>query len=336
MPILATPSTVARPTSASVSWSGFQAMTWTGADGSQFDLLSPDSGTLLMAGARGLNMPSLTDYTSESPALDGARFRGSRTNQREVFWPLLVYSDAGSQAWVEYDREFWNSLRPGQVGLWTVTHPNGDTRTLRCRFKDDGGQSYDVDPSLVGWAAYGITLVADQPYWEGAAVTRTWKASQPVSFFGGGTGGPPFTISPGSTLAKATMPNPGDVDAYPMWVLTGPIDIASVGLSGKLTQYQASIASGRSVVIDTSPDQQRVVEIASPPDPDSGGPDVGSQEWLDWISAAMSTGTDRVLNLGSVAFNAPVSPGRSVSLSLSMVGDGTVTAAIVPYYFRAT
>lgn len=329
MPILAAPATLTRPASVSASWSGLQAMTWTGWDGSEWDLLSPNSATLLMAGARGLNMPSLTDYTSESPAVDGTRFRGSRTNQREVFWPLLVYGDAGSQAWVEYDRAFWNTLRPGMSGVWTVTHPNGETRSLRCRFKDDGGQSYDVDPSLVGWAAYGITLVADQPYWEGPAVTRTWKPSAPTPFLG--TGGPPFTISPGSSLGKATMNNPGDVDAYPLWVLTGPIDSASVGMSGKVTEYQAGIAAGKTVVIDTSPDQQRVAEIVAPPD----ALKVGSDEWSDYLSTAVASGTDRVLNLGKVAFNAPIPTGKSVSLSLAVAGTGTVTAAIVPYYNRA-
>ena len=336
MPILAAPYAAAPPARAQVSWSGFQAMSWVGADGSEWDLLSPSSGTLLMAGARGFNMPPITQYTRDSPAVAGTRWAGSRTEPREVFWPLLVYSDAGSQAWIEYDRAFWSTLHPDHTGVWKVTHPNGDTRSLRCRFKDDGGQTYDIDPSLVGWSAYGITLTAEQPYWEGEPVTRTWKASEPVSFFGAGTGGPPFTISPGSTLAKATMSNPGDVDAFPMWVLTGPMDSATVGQAGKLTQYQASIADGRSVVIDTSPDQQRVVEIASPPSPDAGGPDVGSQAWFDWISSAMASGTDRVLNLGSVAFNAPISPGKSVSLSLAMVGAGTVTAAISPLYYRAT
>ena len=330
MPILATPSTVARPTSASVSWSGFQAMTWTGWDGSQFDLLSLDSGAVLTEGLRGLNMPTLTDYTSESPAVDGARFRGSRTNQREVFWPLLVYGDGGSQAWIEYDRAFWNTLRPGKTGVWTVTHPNGETRSLRLRFKDDGGQSYDVDPSRVGWSAYGITLVADQPYWEGPAVTRTWKPSAPTPFLG--SGGPPFTISPGSSLGKATMDNPGDVDAYPMWVLTGPIDSASVGMSGKVTEYQSGITAGKTVVIDTSPDQQRVTEIIAPPDTLK----VGSDEWSDYLAGAVASGTDRVLNLGKVAFNAPIPPDKSASLSLAVAGTGTVTAAIVPHYFRAT
>ena len=332
MPILAAPYAAPLPASVQASWSGFQAMTWTGWDGSEWDLLNPASGTMLMSGGlRGLGMPPVTHYRRDSPAVAGTRWAGSRTEARESFWPLLVYSDAGSAAYAEYERAFWKTMHPDHTGVWSVTLPSGEVRSLRCRYADDGGQTFDVDPTRVGWSVYGITLTSEQPYWQGQAVTRTWKASSPVSFFGAGTGGPPFTISPGSTLAKASMNNDGDVEAFPMWVLVGPIDSASVGIAGKTTEYQASIAAGRAVVIDTDPDQQRVTEIAAPPDTLP----VGSDEWSAWISNALASGTDRVLSLGKVAFNAPIPPGKSVGLSLAMSGAGTVTAAINPLYYRA-
>ena len=307
MPILASPFQVVAPLDVAASWPGISAMTWTGWDGSEWDLLG-SNGVALTAGARGMSMPPVDRFTSTSPALAGSRWRGSRTLEREVFWPLFVYNDGGSQAWVEHDRAFWRTMDPTRPGLWSVTHPDGTIRTLVCRFVDDGDGVFDRDPSAAGWAVYGVTLVAEQPYWQGTPVTQTWKTVSPVSFFGAGSGGPPFTISPGSSLAKASINNPGDVDAYPLYTITGPVDSVSVGYAGNVVQLGA-IADGQTRIVDTRPDRLTVKD---------------------------QNGVDRWSELGASAnFDAPLPPGNPISLSLAMVGAGTVTASIIPLYYRA-
>lgn len=310
MPIVIAPEETTPPPVA--QWPGLAAMTWTGHDGSQWDLLG-SAGLCLTDGLRGLHMPNIDRYVNTSPALAGSRWRGSRTAEREVFWPLLVWSDAGSQDWLEYDRAFWATMRPDATGVWEVRQPDGRARRLSCRFVDDSDHSTSWDPTRRGWDVYGVRLVAEQPFWEGDPVTRTWNNPAPTPFFGGVTGGkgPLFYISSGSTVISASVDNPGDVDAYPVYTVDtsgGAVDSVSVGYAGNTVDL-GPIPAGQKRIIDTRPDRLTVVDQN------------GADKWSDLT--------------GDPEFDAPIPPGESVPLSLSMVGSGTVSLSLTPLYYRA-
>jgi hypothetical protein len=198
-------------------------------------------------------------------------------------------------------------MAPDKPGVWTVTHPDGQTRTLTCTAAHDGGHAYSWDPSRIGWAAYGQGLLAEQPYWAGAPIERSWKASEPVDFFGPTGFGPPFYISSGSTFASAEVDNPGNVEAYPAWTLTGPSTTASVGVDGHVVEYAAPIPDGETRIIDTRPDRLTVVD---------------------------QDGNDRIDDLGGAEF-VPVPAGASVALDIAVAGAGMVTMALTPLFHRA-
>lgn len=309
--ILAVPAAPPAPP-AVVDWSGLRVV-WTGWDGSEWVLSDPSSGVQLGQGVRGFGMPEPVRYTSTSPALAGSRHRGMSYAEREVFLPVGVFCDAGSRAWLDYDAAFWATLHPERVGVLSVTQPAregqsvGEIRTLTARCISDGALSLDRDPSYDGWAAYGITFIAEDPWWYGPSIVRTWTSAVSTPFLGGSGYGPPFYISPGGTLAGATMPNPGDVKAWPTWTLDGPTTSVTVGLDGHAVSYTATIADGAGIVIDTSPDQRTVLDLA---------------------------GVDRLSGLVAADFRA-IQPGAEVALSLAMTGSGTVTASLRPPYLRA-
>jgi hypothetical protein len=309
VPILAAP--YAPPdTAALVDWSGIDSMTWTGHDGTVWDLTGWTGGVSLQAGARGFTMPPLDRFANASAALPGSHWRGWRAQDREVFWPVRVFSDAGSQAWVEYDRAFWATMRPDKVGVWQVVQLSGEARRLSLRFVDDGQAAFATLPALVGWTVYGITLVAEQPFWEGDTIARTWAVDDPTPFFGGvaNGSGPTFYISSGSQVTNAQISNPGDVDTYPIYTAVGPFTSLSVGYAGNLVTL-GSVASGQTRIVDTRPDHLTVVD---------------------------QNGVDKWSELGSSAqFGAPIPPGDPVPLSLSMVGAGSITASITPRFYRA-
>ena len=305
MPILAAPSFVPPAPGRLVAQGS--SHTWTGWDGSVWDLSGWDSGVSLGAGVRGLTMPPVQRFTSDSPGVHGSRWRGSRTQEREVFWPLRVFHAAGSQDWLDYDAAFWRTMHPDHTGVWTVTQPNGVARSLRLRCLDDGQQSFDTDPALLGWARYGVTLVAEQPYWEAEPLVRSWKLTAPVPFLGPNGLGPPFYISQGSTMSKATIDNPGDIDAWPVWTIYGPTDTVTVGVNGRTVSVPFSIPAGGLITIDTRPTAQTALD---------------------------GMGVEFTAQLGSFNF-APVPAGRSVPLSLSMVGNGYVEASLTPLHLRA-
>ncbi len=279
--------------------------TWTGWDDTLWRISGdPSSPVRLKAGVRGLDDPPWKRYSANSPSVAGTRYRGSVAEEREVFWPVGVYAAVDSTEWLALHRAFRRTLEPRRTGVWTVTQPDGEQRQLVLRYVGTGGHVSKTDPSRLGWERYGIDLVAEQPFWQGTPIVRSWKAEVPPQFFGGAG---IITIASGSTLANAAIGNPGDEPSWPVWTITGPCTSVQVGVAGRVVVVPFTLAAGEVLVIDTDPSQQ---------------------------TAIMSTGVERTHELGAADF-ASVPPGESVALSLSMVGSGTVSASLTPLYHRA-
>lgn len=296
------------PPPAPVPWPGVARSTWT-ADGQEpIDLLNPAShGVMLVQdGVRGLGMPPVKRYTSTSPAVHGSRWRGHQVEEREVMWPLFVWSDAGTADWLERDAALWRSFRPDVEGWWEFATSNA-VRRLRCRFSDDSDHSFSADPSRRGWDLYGVRMVAEDPWWHGASVHVEWGQGSTDPFLPG----PPFTIGGASDMGTATLRNPGDVPAWPVWSIPGPSAGATVGLAGRTVSVPFAIAADEVLVVDTRPSQMTAMAYSS--------------------SGAV---VDRTGSLGPSTF-APVPPGTVADLSLSVDGGGPVRATLDPLYYRA-
>lgn len=299
----------ATPVNPPVLWTGLD-MKWRGWDGSEWSLTDASTGTVMLPGVRGLSMPPVVHHRAAHASLSGARWRGYTVDVREVFWPLQIYSDTGSDAWVERDRAFWRTLDPLQTGQWVVKLPEGTSRTLNLRFASDD-YSMQTDSVLAGWTNYGISFVAEQPFWAGDRITRQWEAGTESQFFGG-SGGPAFTISPGNTLSLAELHNPGDVAAHLVWRVYGPATTATVGINGRNITIPFNIPAGQVLVIDTTPSAQTAMM----------GPSAGP-----WT-------TDRTMDLGLIDFASLPTGNNTLSLNITG-GVGTISATFEPLYYRA-
>ncbi|HAP90776.1 MAG TPA: hypothetical protein DCR15_14045 [Arthrobacter bacterium] len=293
-----------------VDWFGL-TMKWIGWDGSEWTLTDESDGTVLMPGVRGLNMPPIIHHRAAHASVPGARWRGSTVDVRPVFWPLQVFCSTSSADWIARDSAFWGTMDPTRTGTWVVITPDGRQRRLQLRFTDDTDFSMNHDSVLEGWSNYGITLNAEQPYWEGDPLGGLWSPGTSSQFFGG-TGAPSFYISPGGTLAEAAIDNPGDVQTYVLWQIYGPISSATVGVNGRNITIPFAIADGQMLEIDTDPRAQQAMQ----------GP-VGGELTVDMTGS-----------LGAIDF-APLPPKQTVNLSLSMSGTGEIAARFTPLYYRA-
>lgn len=296
------------------NWVGLQ-MTWTGWDGSVWNLTSAAEGAVMMAGCRGLTMPPVVHYSTAYASVAGATWRGHTVDAREVFWPIQIYHDLNSESWVNRDRAFWRTMRPEKQGRWTVKHPSGAERHLDLRFSNDGDVTYEHDPVLRGWSNYGITLTAEQPFWRASPIRREWSAGGAVTDFLPAEPGDGFTISPSATLDNSAMPNPGDVDAYPVWEVHGPATTAQVGIAGRNITIPFSVAAGEVLVIDTAPTMQSAT--------------------LYTVSGGMRTNpVDRTTDLGTANFT-PLPADSITTTSLLLSGEGKVALELTPLYLRA-
>lgn len=283
--------------------------TWTGWDGTSFDLAVPSAGVLLLLdGVTGMHLPEFDQYTDEHASVDGARYRGSRTRVRNPDWTLGVFGDT-SKEWRARDAAFWRTMRPDLPGLWTVTDPDGATRSLTCRFRSSSEHSYDRDPHLAGWSVYTVSLMAERPFWEGAPVNSpVWGESESVDFTGPDDEAPSYHVSAATSLGSAALTNPGDVDGWLVWTIKGTgsgltsveIEAAGGGLGF------GAVAAGETLRIVTDP---------TLPTATLDGVDV-TGEVDPWDPR-------------------PIPAGETSPLAITLVGEGTAQASFIPRYLRA-
>lgn len=280
-------------------WVGYE-MTWAGADGSTWTLDGSQGVLLLQDGLVGLHFPEHDRFTSTAPSTAGSRHRGSRAQERDVEWNLLVYSDESSAEWQAIDRAFWSSFDVDDPGVWTVADAGGRSLSLECRLvpKND---PYDRDPALHGWSLYHVQMVACEPFWRGPEVSQTWQNAAPVPFFG--VDGQ-LHVSNSSSMTAATMNNPGDVEAWPAWTITGPMTSLSITVDGG-TITIPTLASGDTLIVNTDPA----------------------------VATALKNGVD-VSGLVDPWDPRPIPRGDDVPVTLTVTGTGSVTATITPRYRR--
>lgn len=307
-------------------------MTWT-AKGSVWDLTDPSTGLCLLSQIRGLGTPKYTRYSITSPATPGSQFRGVSVADREVFWPLHIWHDDSSLGWMDRDRAFWATMDPYETGTWTAHLPTGEKRTLQLRFIDDSDHAPEVDPILRGWDTYGINLIAEQPYWEGDPVVRSWKTSTPLTFFDP-TGPQLVNINSGHTMDAATLDNPGDAASYPRWFIDGQASSGTVGVNGVTVNIPFAIDSGKCLVIESDPDLIGATLYDISPDQLALPEAQRKKPSARIIGVDLINPVDKTPDLGEADF-AAVPAGSSVPLSLSVTGGGSIEVLLPTRYRRA-
>lgn len=314
-------------------WVAF-VMTWTGWDGSVWDLTgaSGPTGLSLRPGVRGLLTPPLRRHATPRAGVPGSRYRGHQVLERPVRWPVHVWSDDSSQAWLDWDRAFWRTMDPDRPGLWTVRHPDGTTRSLVCRFDGENDATSDRDPVRHGWGVYDLALVADEdPFWRGDPIVRGpfTTAAEQVPFFGE-EGAPPFHISAPSLASSVVLvSNPGDVPAPPTWWVHANDDDLYLGTPGRTVHVPFTVEEDRLLVVDSSPLAQTAIEVDAPP------ADLTRAEQEAWVAEHLPAGVDRTTELGDATRWGTIPAGASVDVTIEAAGAAVVSLAIVPRYRRA-
>lgn len=298
-------------------WFGLR-VDWTGWDGSTWNLTDPARGTFVTpGGVEGFGPPEYEEWTQNSPAVAGQFFRGVQAKARQLFFPMAIYSDAGSQAWFELQSAFFKTIKPDRYGTVRVTTPGGQVRTIQAR-SNAKPTTFSLDPFKTGYQGYGMSLVADEPFWAGEAVRASFRSGASTDFFNGVSKAPNFVISEGATFSSARVTNPGDQDSWPVWtVVGGATTTVTLGVAGAGITVPFAVAAGKALQIDTDPRVQTAL-------------------YGDWdaTTGTLSGTTDRTVDLGSVDF-APIPPGVEVPLTVSLSGTGSVEVSFTPLYERA-
>lgn len=282
---------------------------WTGVDGVTWNLNDWSAGVYLQAGVVGLGHTSYERYTVDSPALPGSLFGGARALARAVQLPVTIASQPASGSWRELVRRWWSGWSTRAAGTWRVSDSQGRSLYLDLRHNPAADFSLSIDPGLLPWTPWMVDAVADFPYWRGDPITRSWGSPQQYLFLGGGDptdpaavqAAPPFAISSASSLNEAMISNPGKVDAYLVWTITGPFDSLSLTVGGGTIGLPA-ISAGHTVVVDSSPTNPIAL--------------------LDGATEMPLTAWDP----------RPVPAGNIAEITIAATGTGTVSVELTPLY----
>lgn len=283
---------------------------WVGTDGSVWDLINGDV-SLSNAGITGLGMPLTFDTTRQTALYHGQTLQSWRLEPREVFLPLLFTGDSFTD--VEgIQRNFWHSMALGEYGSLNVTDGNGYTRSLELRLVSDNGLAYNIDPysDKTTRRSFGLSMVADNPWWQGEEVSTTFGLGTEgtATFFGNGSSATPFYIVKSTGGTDAALVNLGDMPAWITWTITGAMTSFDLEVDGHHIAGAITVDVGETLTIETSPLSQ---------------------------IAYLNDGTKVTRYLTSADF-APVPASASpVPIGIDVVGTGNITAAFRPQFMRA-
>jgi hypothetical protein len=251
----------------------------------------------------GRHMPAIAFATDPVPLGSGSRLRSVRHMERR--FDVVTAWRTGTAAEVRRDLRAWTRrLDPTRGdGILRCVTVAGDTREIACRYVG-GIESFDeIDPL---WNVASLEFIAADPYWRDAAdTTASFASGEGLQSF---LPGPPFTLSGSGTWAVPTIDNVGDVEAWPVWVVTGPASSATFEnlTNGKSFTLDYLIAEGETVTIDTRPGAKTVRNAA---------------------------GTNLYGDLSSASVLFPLTRGIN-DLEVTIVGAGDGSAVSIAYRLR--
>jgi hypothetical protein len=297
-------------------------ITWHGADGSTWPLLDITAPVQLSKQSlAGLHMPAVTQQWTAAAHIAGRRRSGIVRDGRELELTVHV-GDLNTpvrlgQDWRDLDARWWSSLSDEVPGRLVVSSSSG-SRSLQLWLQEAPDPAYLTDPAIRGTQRYSLVLAAEDAYWSGSEITVPFEyaISDDQDYYGGRDGsgaGPDFFISGGSQFSNATVTNPGEIPAYPRYLITAPFASAVVGPGNDVVTLPFQQVNSQRVLIDTDP---RVLSIV-----DGQGNDL-------W--PLVGSGIDPIF--------APIPPKATVPMTIELTGAETgsgVYVSLTPQFRRA-
>lgn len=221
-----------------------------GANGDQITL-GTDYQTDYMLGpdVKGFGLPGVNVDIAEG-AGDGGVWRRTRRQPRVLDLPILVFGNDRSDIQVKL-RRLANivSDRLGSTRV-QVDFSDGTTVHLDGYLIDGGQQEYGKDTTQT-FCRWVISLKCPDPYWTNDTaisfrVQQNLDTDGLLPYLG------ELRLTDGQGFGSVNVNNPGEVEAYPIWLLTGPFDgVVATRADGFSFTYSATVAAGTTVKVDT-------------------------------------------------------------------------------------
>jgi hypothetical protein len=250
------------PPPAQVPEVGYAAITYIDPTGTRWPMTDTAADWYTLAdGVSGLGAAPYT-LTSDPYPRGGARLRHTQPQARTIVWPVLVKGSdhqGFTDNWRALASAFTRTLRDGP-GALEVARPDGGVRQIPVYYSD-GYDGQGRAATGITWDSAVLTLWCEDPYWVDAV---------PVSVHRGAGAGvdylDPFpSVSSSQVLGATTVTNPGDVEVWPTWTISGPASLITFTREDTGESFELDMAAtghgnllaGETVVISTDPPRVR-------------------------------------------------------------------------------
>ncbi len=227
-----------------------EGLVWIDPAGTEYDLMR-----WLRRGRSGFLSLSFDHVEEDVPGEAGTRLVEVTTGPGELSLPMLIELPTLADLWRE--RRLLNHLFDPTRGDGRLrsTAPDGAVRDLYCRhrgrlFEEENPSNFNPDPA---WQRFTLTLRAHEPYWRDAAervatYATTGTIAEWFPF-------PPLRLVSSTVFATPTIDNPGAVEAWPLWLITGPgaDPVLRNVTTGEVLRIAGTLGAGERVTIDTRP-----------------------------------------------------------------------------------
>lgn len=234
---------------------------WHPADGTApLTLSDRPAGYRMMAGATGLDAPPYDVTTEAVPGWDGEQLRSVRVESRRIRWPMLIAGGTRNLYRIRA-RRLLSKLDPTKgAGRLELQEADGTRRFLSCIYT--GGLEGDGALTASGdgrWQRAVLSFLAVNPWWtdgELRTVEFPYRDGPASTFF------PilPLSVSSSQVMGETGVSNPGDVDAWPIWLVEPP----SLGVvltrmdTGEVVALSGSVPASDVLQIVTEPGLQSI------------------------------------------------------------------------------
>jgi len=208
-----------------------------------------DESFVLNPGMSGFGIPNTSVRIAQS-AGDGGVWRHSKRDIRELDIPVTIFGSDRNEVQEKLRR--LAKITQDKTGPTQLIATYSDSKQLKLEmhYVAGGESKWGGDDSGVTWCRWVLSFRAPQPYWVSTS-------TESFSIRSGNTGRgllpelSKLKVSSSSSLGIVIVSSSADVEAYPVWTITGPVTdfVASNGTQS--FSIPGAIDSGQTIYVNT-------------------------------------------------------------------------------------
>lgn len=185
----------------------------------------------------------------EESAGDGGVYRHSKKGIRTIDMPITVLGTDRSDVQTKLRRLGRLIQDTSGPTILQANYSDGETLELTAYYAGGAESQWGTDAGLT-WCRWVLTFQCPSPYWE-SNITEEFTVSAGIT----GRGLLPqltkLQLTSSQVFGVITVDNDGDVPAYPIWTITGPISELEISNGTVGFSFNSTVNAGEIIIVDT-------------------------------------------------------------------------------------